>query len=443
MRTAINHQGFKNLDGFVEKVCYFCTMLTTGYSLIFWFIIAFIIFEIILESYLDYLNDDTWNQPIPAELAGIYDDEKYAKAQQYHKALKKLGRISSILSIILTMVFLFMKGFALVHLQVAAITTNPILQALLFFGCFAIVSDIIGLPFELYGTFVIEEKFGFNKMTWKTYVVDKIKGYVLGAIIGGALLSAFVWFYSFAGTYFWIYVWIIFSAFTLFFTMFYTSIIVPIFNKLNPLEDGTLREQIEAFAQKVNFPLTNIFVIDGSKRSTKANAYFSGLGSKKTIVLYDTLIKEQSDDELVSVLAHEVGHYKMKHIQTSMISGVLQMGLILFILSIFINKPELSQALGLQTDVPVFHLGLIAFSLLYSPISMITGIFMNMLSRKNEFEADNYAKENVGTGEHLVSALRKLSANNLSNLNPHKWYVFFHYSHPPVLERVRNLMMNN
>ena len=418
-------------------------MLTTGYSLIFWFIIAFIVFEIILESYLDYLNDDTWNQPIPAELEGIYDEEKYAKAQQYHKALKKLGRISSILSITLTMVFLFMKGFALVHLHVAAITTNPILQALLFFGCFAIVSDIIGLPFELYGTFVIEEKFGFNKMTWKTYVVDKIKGYVLGAIIGGALLSAFVWFYSFAGTYFWIYVWIIFSAFTLFFTMFYTSIIVPIFNKLNPLEDGTLRQQIEAFAQKVNFPLTNIFVIDGSKRSTKANAYFSGLGSKKTIVLYDTLIKEQSDDELVSVLAHEVGHYKMKHIQTSMIIGVLQMGLILFILSIFINKPELSQALGLQTDVPVFHLGLIAFSLLYSPISMITGIFMNMLSRKNEFEADNYAKENVGTGEHLVSALRKLSANNLSNLNPNKWYVFFHYSHPPLLERVRNLMMNN
>ena len=415
-------------------------MLTTGYSLIFWFIIAFIIFEIILESYLDYLNDDTWNQPIPAELAGIYDDEKYAKAQQYHKALKKLGRISSILSIILTMVFLFMKGFALVHLQVAAITTNPILQALLFFGCFAIVSDIIGLPFELYGTFVIEEKFGFNKMTWKTYVVDKIKGYVLGAIIGGALLSAFVWFYSFAGTYFWIYVWIIFSAFTLFFTMFYTSIIVPIFNKLNPLEDGTLREQIEAFAQKVNFPLTNIFVIDGSKRSTKANAYFSGLGSKKTIVLYDTLIKEQSDDELVSVLAHEVGHYKMKHIQTSMIIGVLQMGLILFILSIFINKPELSQALGLQTDVPVFHLGLIAFSLLYSPISMITGIFMNMLSRKNEYEADAYAAQ-FGLSEYLISALKKLSAKSLSNLQPHPAYVFVHFSHPPLKERFRNLLL--
>lgn len=222
--------------------------------------------------------------------------------------------------------------------------------------------------------------------------------------------------------------------------MFYTSIIVPIFNKLNPLEEGALREKIELFAKKINFPLTNIFVIDGSKRSTKANAYFSGLGNKKTIVLFDTLINEQTEDELVSVLAHEVGHYKMKHIQKGMIIGILQMGALLFLLSLFINKPELSQALGLQTDIPIFHLGLIAFSLLYSPISMLTGIFMNILSRKNEFEADNYAKENIGTGIYLISALRKLSANNLSNLNPNKWYVFFHYSHPPLLERVRNLM---
>ena len=252
--------------------------------------------------------------------------------------------------------------------------------------------------------------------------------------------SLFVWFYTIAGTLFWIYAWILFSAFTIFFAMFYTSIIVPIFNKLNPLEDGTLREKIETFAKKINFPLTNIFVIDGSKRSTKANAYFSGLGSKKTIVLFDTLINEQTEEELVSVLAHEVGHYKLKHIQKGMIIGILQMGALLFLLSLFINKPELSQALGLQTDTPIFHLGLIAFSLLYSPISMLTGIFMNMLSRKNEFEADNYAKENIGTGNYLISALRKLSANNLSNLNPNKWYVFFHYSHPPLLERVRNLM---
>ncbi len=415
-------------------------MLTTSYSFIFWLIIVFILIEVLLESWLDYLNNDTWNLPIPKELEGIYDEEKYQKAQQYHQALKKLSSISSIISILLTVSFLFFKGFAIVHLYVTMLSSHPVVQALVFFGFFAIISDIISIPFELYGTFVIEEKFGFNKMTLKTYLSDKIKGYILGSLIGGLLLSLFVWFYTFSGKQFWIYAWILFSAFTLFFAMFYTSIIVPIFNKLNPLENGTLREKIEWFAQKVKFPLNHILVIDGSKRSTKANAYFSGLGNKKTIVLYDTLIKEQTEDELVSVLAHEVGHYKMKHIQISMVIGIIQMGFILYILSIFINKPELTQALGLQTEIPVFHLGLIAFGLLYSPISMLTGIFMNIISRKNEFEADRYAKENVGTGEHLISALKKLSANNLSNLNPHKWYVFFHYTHPPLLERVRNLM---
>jgi STE24 endopeptidase len=415
-------------------------MLTQGISALTMLIIVFILVDFILETILDTLNARTWELPIPKELDGIYDEEKYNKARQYHQSNQRLSTISTVLSTILIIAFLWWKGFAIIHLSIAAITSSPILQALLFFGIFAIASDIMGLPFELYGIFVIEQKFGFNKMTWKTYIADKIKGYILGALIGGILLSLFVWFYTITGTLFWIYAWVVFSVFTIFFAMFYTSIIVPIFNKLKPLEDGALREKIEAFAKKVNFPLTNIFVIDGSKRSTKANAYFSGLGSKKTIVLFDTLIQEQSEEELVSVLAHEVGHYKMKHIQKGMIIGILQMGALLFLLSLFINKPELSQALGLQTDTPVFHLGLIAFSLLYSPISMITGIFMNILSRKNEFEADNYAKENVGTGNYLITALRKLSANNLSNLNPNKWYVFFHYSHPPLLERVRNLM---
>lgn len=415
-------------------------MLTQGISVLTIIILAFIVFDFVLDFILDTINSKTWDLPIPKELDGIYNEEQYEKARQYHKAKEKLSSITTVFSTILIVVFLIFKGFAIVHLQIAAISSSPVLQALLFFGAFSIASDIIGLPFELYGIFVIEEKFGFNKMTWKTYLSDKIKGYLLGAVIGGALLSLFVWFYTVAGGNFWWYAWILFFVFTLFFTMFYTSLIVPIFNKLQPLETGSLREKIEAFAQKVSFPLTNIFVIDGSKRSTKANAYFSGLGSKKTIVLFDTLINEQSEDELVSVLAHEVGHYKMKHIQKGMIIGVLQMGALLFILSLFINKPALTQALGLQTDVPVFHLGLIAFSLLYSPFSMITGIFMNILSRKNEFEADNYAKEHTGTGEHLITALRKLSANNLSNLNPNKWYVFFHYSHPPLLERVRNLM---
>lgn len=415
-------------------------MLTTHYSYLTFVILGFIGIDFILGFILDYRNAKTWDKPIPSELEGIYDEEKYAKARNYHKEREQLSLITTLISTLFICLFLFLKGFAWVHLEIAEITSSPIVQALLFFGIFSIASDILGLPFELYSIFVIEEKYGFNKMTWKTYLSDKIKGYLLGAIIGGALLSLFVWFYTYSGNLFWIYAWILFAAFTIFFTMFYTTLIVPMFNKLKPLEAGSLREKIEQFAQKINFPLTNIFVIDGSKRSTKANAYFSGLGNKKTIVLFDTLVNEQTEDELVSVLAHEVGHYKKKHIQTGMILGVLQMGLILFILSLFINRPELPQALGLETTTPVFHLGLIAFSLLYSPISMLTGIAMNIFSRKNEFEADNYAKEHTGTGEHLISALRKLSANNLSNLNPDKWYVFFHYSHPPLLERVRNLM---
>ncbi len=414
-------------------------MLTHGISILATLILVFILFDFLLEFILNYRNSKTWDKPIPDELKGIYDEEKYAKARNYHKATERLSLITSVFSTVLIIVFMSLKGFAFVHLLILEITSSPVLQALLFFGLFAIVSDIIGLPFELYGIFVIEEKYGFNKMTWKTYLSDKIKGYLLGSIIGGTLLSLFVWFYMMAGTYFWIYAWGLFTAFTVFITLFYTTLIVPIFNKLKPLETGSLRQKIEIFSQQVQFPLTNIFVIDGSKRSTKANAYFSGLGSKKTIVLFDTLINEQTEEELVSVLAHEVGHYKMKHIQMGMLIGIAQMGAILFILSLFINRPELSQALGLQTDIPVFHLGLIAFSLLYSPISTITGIFLNMLSRKNEFEADNYAKSTTGTGEHLISALRKLSSNNLSNLNPDKWYVFFHYSHPPLLERVRNL----
>lgn len=415
-------------------------MLTQGISILTIVIIAFILFNFILEYILDSLNAKSWDLPIPEELAGIYDKAEYEKARKYHQAKDKLSTIATILSTIITLLFLWFKGFAWTHIFISEFTASPILQTLLFFGVFVLVSDIIGLPFEIYGIFVIEEKFGFNKMTWKTYLSDKLKGYILGAIIGGILLSLFVWFYMIAGNKFWLYAWILFAAFTLFFAMFYTSLIVPIFNKLNPLENGSLREKIEIFAQKIQFPLTNIFVIDGSKRSTKANAYFSGLGSKKTIVLFDTLINEQTEDELLSVLAHEVGHYKMKHIQKSMFISILQMGALFFILQLFINKTALSAALGLQTDVPVFHLGLIAFSLLYTPISMLTGIFMNIFSRKNEFEADNYAKEHIGTADHLIAALRKLSANNLSNLNPNKWYVFFHYSHPPLLERVRNLM---
>lgn len=415
-------------------------MITHGYNILFWIIITIIAIEAILDFILDKRNSKSWLQPIPTILDDVYDAEKYKKAQNYHAEREKLSSISTVFSIVLTLAFLFIKGFAHVQLWVEAQTNNEILQVLLFFGVFMIASDFISLPFQLYSTFVIEEKYGFNKMTLKTFIVDKIKGYLISAIIGGALLSLFVLFYQYAGKLFWLYAWILFSVFSIFMVMFYTSWIVPIFNKLQPLEAGSLREKIEAFAKTVDFPLTNIMVIDGSKRSTKANAYFSGLGSKKTIVLYDTLIKDHTEEELVAILAHEVGHYKLKHIQKSMIISVVQMGIILYILSLAISLPQLTQSLGYATDKPIFVLGLIAFSLLYSPISTLVGILMNVFSRKNEFEADNYAKEKTGTGQFLIDALKKLSSNNLSNLNPDEWYVFFNYSHPPLKERITALM---
>ncbi|MCB9033586.1 MAG: M48 family metallopeptidase [Chitinophagales bacterium] len=402
-------------------------------------IIAIILIDFIIDLVLDYLNTKNWSLPIPENLKGIYDDDKYAKAQAYHKAHGKINLISSVISTASIVLFLAFNGFAWLYYQVIQITTQPILQTLLYFGILSVASTILSLPFSIYTTFVIEEKYGFNKTTPKLFILDFIKGLILSAIIGGILISAFVAFYLYAGKLFWVYAWLLFAGFSIFFAMFYTSIIVPIFNKLNPLNDGDLRTKIEQFAQRVQFPLTNIFVIDGSKRSTKANAYFSGLGKQKTIVLYDTLIEKQTDDELVSVLAHEIGHYKKKHIYQSIIISLVNMGITLFLLSLFLNTPIANKVVGIDSTTSIFYIGLIVFGLLYSPISTITGILMNVFSRKNEFEADAYAKENIGTGEHLITALKKLSSENLSHLNPHKWFVFLNYSHPPLSQRIEKL----
>ena len=329
--------------------------------------------------------------------------------------------------------FLYFAGFALIDNIARSYTANPILIALIFFGIIMFASDIIHTPFNIYDTFVIESKFGFNKTTPKVFVLDKLKGWLLSAIIGGGLLSLITWFYIKVGDNFWIYAWIAVSAFMLFMTMFYTSLIVPLFNKLKPLEDGDLKDEITAFSSKAKFELDNVFVIDGSKRSTKANAYFSGLGKKKKIVLFDTLIEKLSKEEIVAVLAHEIGHYKKKHTLISVVTSIIQTGITLYILSLFVGNPELSKALG--SDIPSFHLGLITFGFLYSPISTIVGLLMNIVSRKNEYAADQYASEQY-KGIHLQNALKALSVNNLSNLTPHPLYVFFNYSHPTLLQRL-------
>ncbi len=403
---------------------------------IFIIILAIVIFDFLLERYLSFINAKYMTSDIPAELQGVYDKETYAKQQEYKKTNDKFGMLTASFSFVLVLGMLLFNGFAIADTLVQSWVQNTIAISLIFFGLLFFVSDILGIPFDIYATFVIEEKYGFNKTTPKLFVFDKLKAWLLGAIIGGGLLALFIWFFKTTGPYFWLWFWGIAVFFMVFMTMFYSNIIVPLFNKQTPLEDGELRDAIEAFSQKSGFKLTNIYVIDGSKRSTKANAYFTGLGSKKRIVLFDTLIKQLSPQEIVAVLAHEIGHYKKRHTLSSMIISVFTTGLTLYILSLFINIQAFTEALGVKA--PALHIGLISFGILYSPISLITGLIMNVLSRKNEYQADAFAAS-FGLADDLISALKKLSVNNLSNITPHPVYVFFHYSHPTLLQRIRAL----
>jgi STE24 endopeptidase len=387
-------------------------------------------FEIILEV----LNLKQRKKPLPAEAEGIYDPEKYKKSMEYQKVQTKFGFISGGISFLISILFLSLGGFGWLDHLLHPFIADDSFRALAFFGTLFISSDIISMPFQWYGIFVIEERFGFNKSTLKIFILDKLKGYMLGAVLGGGLLYILLLLLTTLNTEFWWVFWLVITAFMLFMNMFYTTLIMPLFNKLIPLEDGDLRNAIEAYSSKVGFPLTNIFVIDGSKRSSKANAFFSGFGKKKKVVLYDTLIENHSIEELVAIFAHEVGHYKKKHIIGSLISSIIQTGVMLFVMSLFIFNERLSIALGAE-DLQL-HLNLIAFAMLYTPISFITGILSNVVSRKNEFEADHYAIETTNSSD-LPLALKKLSVDNLSNLQPHPTYVFFHYSHPPLLSRLK------
>jgi STE24 endopeptidase len=403
---------------------------------LFYIIIAIILINFFKDKIINALNAKHYNDPIPNELDDVFDEDEYKKSQAYKLANYNFGLWSSAFSLILTLGFLIFDGFEYVDNFARQYANNEIVVGLIFFGVIMIASDILTTPFSYYKTFVIEERFGFNKTTKKTFILDKIKGLFMMAIIGGGLIAAVIWFYQFTGQYFWVYTWAIITVFTIFMNMFYSRLIVPLFNKQKPLEDGTLRNKISDYAKSVGFSLNKIFVIDGSKRSTKANAYFSGFGREKRVTLYDTLVEDLNDEEIVAVLAHEVGHYKKHHIIFNLIFSVLLTGLTLFILSIFISNPLLSQAIGVQK--PSFHVGLVAFGLLYAPISELTGLVMNYISRLFEYQADNYAKTTYAA-KPLITSLKKLSKNSLSNLTPHKAYVFMHYSHPTLLNRVKNL----
>ena len=404
---------------------------------LFYILITILILSFIVDKVLDTLNARHYNDPIPEELSDVYDKAEYEKSQQYKKVNDKFANLTSLISLIATLAFFFLDGFAFVDQWVRTFSDNNIIIALIFFGSIMFASDILSTPFSYYHTFVIEEKFGFNKTTIKTFFLDKIKGWAMSALLGGLILSLIIWFYESTGSNFWLYAWGMVAAFAFFMNMFYARLIVPLFNKQTPLDEGSLKTKIENYAQKVGFTLDKIFVIDGSKRSTKANAYFSGFGNEKRVTLYDTLINDLDEDEIVAVLAHEVGHYKRKHIVFNLIASILTMGFTFWLLSLFISSPILSEALNVS--IPSFHIGLIAFGILYSPISEVTSLVMNFISRKFEYQADDYAKDTF-KAPPLISGLKKLSKNSLSNLTPHPAYVFAHYSHPTLLQRYKNLI---
>lgn len=392
--------------------------------------------DYLLDQCLDYLNLKASKNSLPEKLKDLYEPEAYAKSQSYLKARSRFSFLTSAFSVAVTLILLAMGWFGWLDQWLGEHISNPIFAALAFFGLLFILSDLINTPFQIYSTFVIEERFGFNKTTGKVFILDKLKSYLLAVLLGGLIGYVLLWLIFELQEQFWIYALLVVAAFSLIMNLFYTTIILPLFNKLKPLEEGELKEKINAYADRVEFPLTNVFVIDGSKRSSKANAFFSGIGKKKKIVLYDTLIEKHTDEELVAVLAHEVGHFKKKHIVSGLILSVVQMAITFYILSLLIFNDSLSLALGgEQLSVAV---NLIAFGILYTPISRLTGLLMNLISRKNEYEADDYAAATYAS-KPLQSALKKLSVDSLSNLTPHPAYVFVNYSHPTLLQRLEKM----
>lgn len=389
-----------------------------------------------LERYLEHLNNKMWSDKLPEKLKGICPEDDYRKSQLYHKENDKLGFWSSLFNILVIIAMITAGGFSLVDTAARSMSGNIVFISLIFFGIIGFASDLINIPFSWYDTFVIEKKYGFNTMKIRTFITDHLKSWFLAVIIGAPVLGLVTWFYYKTGSMFWLYAWALITLFSVFMNFFYSELIVPLFNKQVPLENGPLRQKIEELAVRTGFGLKNIYTIDGSKRSTKSNAYFSGFGSKKRIVLYDTLLKELSEEEIVAVLGHEIGHYRKHHVLLSLLSSFITTGLMLFLFSLVVDNPRLSQALGAEESS--FHLGLVVFGILYSPLSLIIGLISNIISRRNEFSADRFVKENYNA-RYLADALKKLSVKNLSNMLPHPVYVFFNYSHPPLLQRLEKL----
>ena len=400
-------------------------------------IIGIILFEYTLSSIVRYLNLKALDPNLPEEFLDTFDQKKYLESQEYAKTNSKFSYITSTFSLIISLWFILGGFYNVIDLYVRSLGYGDIITGIFFFGALMIITDILTLPFSLYTTFVIEEKYGFNKTTIKTFFLDKIKSYFLIILIGGPVLSLILYFFGNFGEYAWLYVWGFLVSFSIIMQPIFNTFIAPMFNKFTPLEDGPLLDKIKGYLSKVDFPVKKLEVMDGSKRSSHSNAYFSGIGKNKRIALFDTLVEQMDNDEIVSVIAHEVGHYKLKHIHSGILLNAMQSGVMLYILSLFLLNQDLFAVF--KMDNLSIYGSLLFFSILYTPISMLIGVFFSVVSRKNEFSADEYSAKTALMPEALISGLKKMSKENLSNLTPHWLNVFLNYSHPPVLERIEAL----
>ncbi len=399
------------------------------------FILAVLLIQYLLDLVVDILEIRSLALVLPRDFRDVYDEKEYARSQEYKRVTTRFGQIRASLTLIVTVIFILIGGFNYVDVFARSFGLSSILTGLLFTGIIYLLSYLFSLPFSIYFTFVIEEQFGFNKTTVKTFIVDRIKGLLLSALLGAPLLAMLLWFFEATGELAWLYSWLGVSLFTFVVQFLAPVLIMPLFNKFTPLEEGELKEKITDYAKEQNFALEGIYTMDGSKRSTRLNAFFTGFGRFRRIVFFDTLMEKLDDDEIVVVLAHEMGHFKRKHIPKMVVASILQSGLMFFILSLFLENKQLFAAFDME-HLSVYA-SLIFFLFLYTPISSLISIFFNIYSRKNEYEADSWAVETTGLGQVLVSGLKKLSVHNLSNLTPHPLNVFLNYSHPPVLERIK------
>lgn len=405
-------------------------------------LIAIIILVAIIVDYglhlgADILNLKMLKNELPEPFQGLYDANRYRKSQEYLRANTRFGWVTSTFDTLAILVFWFAKGFPLLDQWVRSWNLGPVMTGLMYIGTLLLIKAFLSLPCSIYSTFVIEERFGFNKTTWSTFVMDIIKGLILSILLGGPLLSGILTFFEYAGANAWWYCWLGVTLFMLVVQFIAPTWIMPLFNKFSPLEEGELKEAIMSYAAAINFPLENVYVMDGSRRSAKSNAFFTGFGRHRRIVLFDTLIENHPVSELIAILAHEMGHYKKKHILQMTVLGVLQMGVMFYLLSLFISYQGLFDAFFMERKS--VYAGLIFFGMLYSPLDFLTGIFIKMLSRKNEFEADRFAAVTTKDSHSLIDALKGLSVHNLSNLTPHPFYAFLNYSHPPILERMKSI----